>query len=349
MATIRYNNVGIKAMSACVPARRFDNRKLGDDYPKEEVEHIIGNIGVLERRLAPADITASDLAVKAAIRLMEDNAIEPDSIDVLLFMSQTQDYRIPATSCLLQHRLGLSKECCCIDLSLGCSGYVFALSTAYAYASQEGVRKVMLIDAETFSKIVNPKDKVDWPLYGDAATATLVEKGDYGESVFQLRSDGAGEEFIKIKGGMRYPITEDSLKEMVDSEGNVRNELQIYMDGLEVFNFSMRVVPKSVREICQASGTALEDIDWLVFHQANKFMTDFFPRKLKFPAHKAPNSIQSFGNTSSASIPLTIVSQLEGRSGGGDRTVLCGFGAGMSWGTAYLTLKGCNISPVFDY
>lgn len=350
MAIIKYHNVGIRAMSACVPSKVYSNRDLGYLIPEEEIEKTISNIGIEERRIADDDVCASDLAYKAAVKLMEDNKIDPESIDVLLFMSQTSDYRIPATSCILQHRLGLSKDTCCIDLTLGCSGFVFALSTAFAYASMEGVNRVLLLDGETFSKIVNKKDKVDWPLYGDGATATLIEKGDFEESVFILKSDGAGEGAVKIPGGgMRNPATAESLVETVREEGNIRNDLEVYMDGMEVFNFAMSVVPKSVKEIAKITDTTLEDIDWLVFHQANKFMTDFFAKRLKFDMNKVPYCIQKFGNTSSTSVPLTIVSELHDKMKDGDRVVMCGFGAGLSWGTARVIFHKCKISPVVDY
>lgn len=350
MAIIKYHNVGIRAMSACVPSKVYSNRDLGYLIPEEEVEKTISNIGIEERRIADDDVCASDLAYKAAVKLMEDNNIDPESIDVLLFMSQTSDYRIPATSCILQHRLDLSKDTCCIDLTLGCSGFVFALSTAFAYASMEGVNRVLLLDGETFSKIVNKRDKVDWPLYGDGATATLVEKGDFEESVFILRSDGSGEDAVKIPGGgMRNPVTSQSVIESVREEGNVRNDLEVFMDGMEVFNFAMSVVPKSVKEIAKVTETTLDDIDWLVFHQANKFMTDFFAKRLKFDMNKVPYCIQKYGNTSSTSVPLTIVSELHDKVKDGDRVVMCGFGAGLSWGTARVVFNKCKISPVIDY
>lgn len=351
MALIRYKGVGIRAMAACVPSRVFSNRDLGYLIPDEEIEKTIQNIGVEERRIADPDVTASDLACKAARRLLDDNGIAPDGIDVLLFMSQTSDFRIPATSCLLQQRLGLSTDTACLDLTLGCSGFLFALSTAFAYASMEGVRRVLLLDGETFSKIVNRRDKVDWPLYGDGATATLIEKGDdFGESVFLLQTDGRGEEAVKIRGGgMRHPFTAESLVETEREDGNFRNDLEVYMDGMDVFNFAMRVVPRSVKRVCAETGTALPDIDYLVFHQANKFMTDFFAKRLGFDLEKVPYCIGKFGNTSSTSIPLTMVSELAGRLKAGDRLVLSGFGAGLSWGAVRLDAGDVRISPVFDY
>lgn len=347
MAIIKYKNVGIKAMSACVPKKIVYNRDLGYLIPEEEIEKTIQNIGVVERRVVDDDVCASDLCCKAALKLMEDNDIDPKSIDVLLFMSQTSDYRIPATAPILQHRLGLTIDTLCLDLTLGCSGFVFALSTAYAYANM-GLR-VLLLDGETFSKIVNKRDKVDWPLYGDGATATLVEQGDYEESVFILKSDGSGKDSVIIRDGMRNMITPDSCVEKEEEEGNIRSGLEVFMDGMAVFNFAMKRVPKSIKELVEVSGTTMEDIDWLVFHQANKFMTDFFTKKLKFNSEKVPYCIQKYGNTSSTSVPLTIVSELHDKLKDGDRVVMSGFGAGLSWGTARVVFNGCKISPVIEY
>lgn len=349
MATIRYNNVGIKAMSACVPKGVVYNKDLGYLIPEEEIQKTIDNIGVRERRIADADVCASDLAYQAAVNLMEDNDIAPESIDVLLFMSQTADYRIPATAPVLQHRLGLSIDTLAMDLSLGCSGFVFALSTAYAYASLPDVKRVLLLDGETFSKIVNRKDKVDWPLYGDGATATLIEKGEFGESTFILRSDGSGRDAVIINDGMRNPITTDSLVEKANANGDIHNGLEVYMDGMAVFNFAMKRVPKTIKEITEVTGTTLDDIDWLVFHQANRFMTDFFVKKLKFNPERVPYCIDRYGNTSSTSVPLTIVSELHDKLKDGNQVVMAGFGAGLSWGVAKVTMKGCKISPVIEY
>lgn len=347
MAIIRYKNVGIKAMSACVPQKIVCNKDLGYLIPEEEIEKTIQNIGVVERRVVDDDVCASDLCYKAALQLMEDNQISPDRIDVLLFMSQTADYRIPATAPVLQHRLGLSTDTLCLDLSLGCSGFVFALSTAYAYANM-GLR-VLLLDGETFSKIVNKRDKVDWPLYGDGATATLVEQGDFEESVFILKSDGSGKDAVIIRDGMRNKITQDSCIEKEEKDGNIRTGLEVYMDGMAVFNFAMKRVPKSIKEIVEITGTTMDDINWLVFHQANKFMTDFFTKKLKFDKERVPYCIQKYGNTSSTSVPLTIVSELQDKLKDGNRVVMSGFGAGLSWGTASIVFNGCKISPVIEY
>ena len=349
MAKITFHGVGIKALSACVPPEIVYNKDLGYLIPEEEIEKTISNIGIEQRRIAAPDVTASDLCFKAARRLMEDNQIAPESIDVLLFMSQTADYRIPATSCLLQQRLGLPRETLCFDISLGCSGYLFALSTAFAYASMQGINRVLLLDGETFSKIVNRRDKVDWPLYGDAGTATLIEKGDYGDSTFMLYTDGSGENTLKIHAGMRNPITPDSCVEREQEEGNIRSDLEVFMDGLDVFNFAISKVPKSIKLLLKETDKTIDDVDYLVFHQANRFMMDFFVKKLKISPDRVPYCISKYGNTSSASVPLTVSSELSGQLDGSHTVVMSAFGAGLSWGAAIMQMRDCKVSPVIEY
>ena len=349
MAKITFHGVGIKALSACVPANVVSNRDLGYLIPEEEIDKTINNIGIDQRRIADDDVTASDLCYRAARQLMDDNDIAPESIDVLLFMSQTSDYRIPATSCLLQHRLGLPRETLCFDITLGCSGYLFALSTAFAYASMDGINRVLLLDGETFSKIVNRRDKVDWPLYGDAGTATLIEKGDYGQSTFILNTDGSGENVLKIHAGMRNPITPESCVEREQEDGNIRSDLEVFMDGMDVFNFAISKVPRSIKSLLQETGHSINDVDYLVFHQANRFMMDFFVKKLKISPDRVPYCISKYGNTSSSSVPLTISSELSGRLDGDNTVVMSAFGAGLSWGSALLEMRDCKVSPVIEY
>ena len=349
MATITFHGVGIKALSACVPPDIVYNKDLGYLIPEEEIEKTINNIGIEQRRIAADDVTASDLCFKAAQQLLTDNDIDPGSIDVLLFMSQTPDYRIPATSCLLQHRLGLRRETLCFDISLGCSGYLFALSTAFAYASMQGVNRVLLLDGETFSKIVNRRDKVDWPLYGDAGTATLIEKGDYGDSTFMFYTDGSGANALKVHAGMRNPITPESCIEREQEEGNIRSDLEVFMDGMDVFNFAISKVPKSIKLLLKETDKTIDDVDYLVFHQANRFMMDFFVKKLKADPARVPFCISKYGNTSSTSVPLTISSELPGKLDGRHTVLLSAFGAGLSWAAALMQMNDCKVSPVIEY
>jgi 3-oxoacyl-[acyl-carrier-protein] synthase-3 len=350
MAFLAFENVGISAMAACVPPKISYNKDLTGLMSETEIEKTVESIGIKEKRFVTEDVCASDLCCKAATQLIHDQYIDPGSIDVLIFLSQTSDYRIPATAPILQQRLGLAQTTACFDISLGCSGFVYALSTAFSYASVKTVNHVLLLVGETFSKITSQRDKVNAPLYGDAGTATLIGKGDYGKSFFSLHSDGAGKDAVMIPaGGMRNPANTDNLEEKEAEDGNIRSASQIYMDGMAVFNFTMRVVPKNIREILERSGTTLEEIDYLIFHQANKFMTDFFMKKLKVPAGKVPYCLDRYGNTSSASVPLTVVSELYGKPGSKHQVLMSGFGAGLSWASAILSLGNCRIFPLLEY
>lgn len=348
MATVRYSNVGIMAISACVPKTVVSNRDLGYLIPEEEIEKTINNIGIEERRIADADCCTSDLCFRAAQKLMQDNDIDPESIDALIFVSQTSDYHQPATAPILQHRLGLTKETICFDINLACSGYVFGLSTAYAYANM-GLR-VLLLVGETMSKIVSRHDKVNTPLFGDAGTATIVEQGDYGNAVFSLHSDGSGALVMNVPyGGFRNQSCEEGLKEEVDADGSIRTGEQFRMDGMGVFNFGMKEEPKDIKRLLAECEMTIDQVDVLVYHQANKFMTDFFSKKLKIDASHTPYSLKRFGNTSSASIPLTIVSEMRDGYKERSRTILSGFGAGLSWGSVMLDLSKCAISELIEY
>lgn len=348
MAIVRFENVGIRAISACVPKTVASNRDLGYLIPEEEIEKTIQNIGIEERRIADADCCSSDLCFKAAEKLMQDNEIEPASIDALIFVSQTSDYHQPATAPILQHKLGLSKETLSFDINLACSGFVYGLSTAYAYANM-GMR-VLLLVGETMSKIVSRQDKVNTPLFGDGGTATFIEKGDYGKAVFSLHSDGSGAMVMHIPyGGFRNQSCVDGLKEETDTDGSIRTGEQFRMDGMGVFNFGMKEEPKDIKRLLSECEMTMDQVDVLVYHQANKFMTDFFSKKLKIDASHTPYSLRRFGNTSSASIPLTIVSEMKDAYPKREHAILSGFGAGLSWGSVMLDLRKCIISDLIEY
>lgn len=352
MARLQFNGIGIRAISACVPSKISRNEEaLKGIVPDEEIAKTVNAIGIREKRIAPSEVCASDLCVRAAEKLFEDNPeIARESIDVLLFMSQTADYKIPATASILQDRLGLSQNCAAMDLSLGCSGYVYALSTAFAYANTPGVNRVLLLDGETFSKIVNPKDRVNAPLYGDAGTATLVEKSEqFGTTHFVLKTDGSGENAVKIPAGAcRLPASEATLAEQTAPDGSVRSACEVFMNGMEVFNFAVRCAPAVVKELGEFSGISVEAADRVVFHQANKMMTDFLAARMKVPRSNVLYSLEKYGNTSSASIPLTIAECLSGKDASGN-AVLCGFGAGLSWAAVSLSLAESKISQVVEF
>lgn len=350
MAIIKYKDVGIRAVAACVPKNIAYNRDLGSLIPDDEIEKTIKSIGIEERRIADKDVCASDLCYKAAAKLLEDNDIAPDSIDALIFVSQTSDYHQPATAPLLQSRLGLSKATLAFDVNLACSGYVYGLSIAFAFASQIGCDNVLLLVGETMSKTVSPTDKVAVPLFGDAGTATLISKMNGEQSIFSLNSDGSGSDVIKMPyGGYRNQSCTEGLMPHEAEDGNIRSGEQFFMDGMAVFNFGLKVEPKDIKAITREIGLEPNDLDILIYHQANKFMTDFFSKKIKISPDKTPYCLRKFGNTSSASIPLTIVSELKNAYPRRQKVLMSGFGAGLSWGSVILSLENCEISSIIEY
>lgn len=352
MAYITYKGVGIKSVSSCVPKKIMYNNDLGYLVPEQDIEKIIQTIGISERRYAEEDVCASDLCFKAAQKLIKDNEIDPNTIDGLIFVSQTPDFKVPGTAPILQNRLGLKQECLSFDVNLACSGYVYGLSIAFSFATQTGINRILLLVGDTLSKPISPKDKLTVPLFGDAGTATLIEKGQYPDSYFSLNSDGSGAEIMQIKyGGYRHPSCPEGFEEKTDEEGNSRNGENIWMMGMEVFNFGLKVVTSDIKTLLNINGKSTEDIDVLIFHQANRFMTNFFAKRLKIPQEKTPYSMNKYGNTSSASVPLTIVTEMNDPEKYTNRecVIMSGFGAGLSWGTALVSLKNTYISDLVEY
>lgn len=351
MAELKFNGINIIGMAGAVPANTIKNREYTEYFDKEAVNDIVDKTGVEERRFVTGKTTASDLCYAAAEKLIEDLQIDKSEIDILLFVSQTPDFRMPATSIILQDRLGLAKSTAAFDVSLGCSGFIYGLSMAYAYAQQPGIRKVLLLDGETRSKVYHPKDRKTGFIFGDAGVAALIEKDtNVRNSVFSLNSDGSLHHLIKIdSGGYRNESSEDSLKEkVVDEYGNIRTDEHGYMNGTDVFNFVLREIPKNIKQTLKFADATLEDFDYYVFHQANKFMNDYLVKKLKLDVNKVPSTISKYGNTSSVSIPITIVDQLKDKTEGKKELFLCGFGVGMSWATAFIPTNNMKISEIVE-
>lgn len=351
MALLQYTNVGIRGMSACVPANTIHNLAYTEHFSAEEARDITEKTGIQQRRHALPGVTSSDLCYHAAEKLIADLQVDKTEIDLLVFVSQTPDYRMPASSILLQKRLGLSMQTMAFDISLGCSAFVYALSVVYALMERSGLRKALLLDGETRSRVYSAKDRKTAFLFGDGGTATLIERGEqYGSSYFSLNSDGSREDLIKMKaGGYRYPTTIETITEkVVDEYGNIRSEEHGYMEGADVFNFVLREIPPDIKRLEAYAGLSMQSMDYCLFHQANEYMNSYLAKKLKLPAEKVPSCIAQFGNTSSVSIPLTIVSQLQGKLQGAHPAMLCGFGVGMSWATAFLQFNDCHISDLVE-
>ncbi len=351
MAFLNYRNIGISGLAAAVPRNIIDNYKYTTYFDTEAVKEVVDKIGIKERRFADEDTCASDLCFAAAEKLLTDMSIDRTEIDLLVFVSQTPDYKMPATSIILQHRLNLQKSAIAFDINMGCSGFIYGLSTVYSYMQQKGFRKALLLDGETRSKVYSPKDRNTAFLFGDAGVAALIEKDEkYGESFFSLNSDGSRGHLIMINaGGYRNPSSIETLKEkVIDEHGNIRSEEQAYMNGPDVFNFLIREVPKDVKNTLAYAEADKDSIDYFVFHQANDYINNYLGKKLKLDKDKVPMSIEKFGNTSSVSIPLTIATQLQDKFDEKKKVLLCGFGVGLSWATAILNLNQCHISDLVE-
>jgi 3-oxoacyl-[acyl-carrier-protein] synthase III len=351
MATLYFENVGITAMAAAVPAKVIYNLEYTDHFSPEEAKLVVDKIGVYQRRFADPGVCSSDLCFKAAEKLITDNEINRNEIDLLVFVSQTPDYRMPATSVILQDRLNLPQNTVAFDLTLGCSGFIFGLAVVYSMMERSGLRKALLLDGETRSRIYSPKDRQAAFLFGDAGTASLIERSaGVGKSFFSLNSDGSKENLIKMKaGGYRFPTTVETMKEhIVDENGNIRSDEHGYMNGSEVFTFVIKEVPTDIRKILEFSGVNISDIDFFIFHQANQFINSHLVKKMKLDPDKVPSTIQKFGNTSSVSIPLTIVSELKGKLDD-KRVLMTGFGVGMTWASCIIETQKCMISEIVEY
>lgn len=350
MAIFEYNGIRVTGFSAAVPQKVFNNYTDNAFFSQEDALAIIGKTGIKERRVATSDICASDLCFVAAEQLLNEMGTNRDEIDVVIFVSQTPDYRMPATSLLLQDRLQLSKSCAAFDLNLGCSGFVYGLNIAYGFGQQQHIRKVLLLNGETRTRAYSFKDRQTGFIFGDAGTACLIEKDTLAPtSYFLLHSDGAKSDAIMIKaGGYRYPSSEDTLKEKVREGGSIRSDEHGVMDGAAVFEFVITAVPRQIRQLFNLSNMSMEQIDFFVHHQANIFMNGHLSRKLKLPDHKVPYSLHRYGNTSSVSIPLTIVSELYDKLDGCKKMQLSGFGVGLSWGSAIIEVASPYIGKIVE-
>ncbi|WP_154855460.1 3-oxoacyl-ACP synthase III family protein [Cyclobacterium xiamenense] len=351
MAFVAFSGPQIRGLAAAVPGKRIVNLDYTENFSQEIAAGIVEKTGIFERRFADPNTCASDLCLAAAQRLIQDTDLDTGTVDLLVFLSQTPDYRMPATSLLLQAKLGLSSRCMAFDVNLGCSGYVYGLSLVFSLLQTGGIRNALFLVGETRSRVYHPKDRRVAFLFGDAGSATWVGTGNSGDkSYFNLQSDGTRADLIRINGGgYRNPSSSETLREkVVDMHGNISTDEHGSMDGAEVFNFLIREIPPHFRDTLRYAGVGLGDIDFFLFHQANKFMNDYLAKKLKLDGQKLPCSLDKFGNTSSVSIPLTWVSELGDRARAADRLMLSGFGVGMSWASAILSPGFCHVSKLVE-
>ena len=334
-----YKNVTLRGISACVPSNVFDNRNLSLLGSSDQIQKFIDTTGVVTRHVVNGrNLCSSDMCYHAASKLLNELNWRPDEIDCLLFVSQTPDYIMPATACILQEKLGLSNECFAMDISLGCSGWIHGMAAIGALIQNGGFKKGLLLAGDTSTVTKSPKDKSTYPLFGDGGTATALEytEGSPGLRV-HTATDGKGYKAIIIPdGGFRNFYTHDSLKEVEYEDGIVRNNLQTSLDGPGVFVFAISKAPRSITGLLERFNLDIDNVDYFILHQANKILNEKIRTKLRLPVEKVPYSIEEFGNTSSSSIPLTMVTRLRQQlTKGHCNLVTCGFGVGLSWGTIY--------------
>lgn len=351
MAIIKFSGIGITAMAGAVPNHVIENLKYTDYFPEDQVRDVVDKVGVFERRFADTETCSSDLCFAAAQKLIFDNVIDRSEIDLLIFISQTQDYRMPATACTLQHRLGLNKNCIAFDINLGCSAFIYGMSVAYSMIQTGAIRKALILDGETRSKVYSPRDRRSAFIFGDGGVAALVECNEkFGETTLSLNTDGSRADLIMIKaGGYRHPSTPETQKErIVDEYGNMRSEEQGYMKGGDVFNFVIREIPRDIKKTIADANKTVDDIDYFCFHQANNFINAFIAKKMKLDVNKIPHTIEKFGNTSSVSVPLTIVSELKDKMNGRKTLLMSAFGVGMTWATGVVSFVDTKISELVE-
>ena len=349
MAVSTISSVKIAGIATVVPSQSSPVGSGGDDG---DLSKVIASTGVHSRRVSAPEVCTSDLCVKAAEVVLDGAHWDRDTVDLLIFVSQTPDQVLPATACLLHGRLGLGKQCAAFDVNLGCSGYVYGLSLASAHLQAGMASRVLLLVGDTISKITSAEDRSVAYLFGDAGTATLLER-DAGAAPMNYitGTDGSGGVHLQVEAGLfRKPSSEITRTQTVREGGNVRNDEQLFMNGAEIFNFTIREIPSLIRSTLEQAQWSLNDVDAVVLHQANQFMINYLAKRMKLPPEKVVLALEEYGNTSSASIPLAICAQLKDRlSKGRMKLLLAGFGVGFSWAAAAIELDQPFIAPVTDY
>jgi len=319
-----------------LPESIITNEELSAQFPDWTPDKIEDKIGVRERRVVRPDETALDLAIKACGKVLENE--NKSDIDFLILCTQSPDYYLPSSSCILQDRLGLRTEIGAFDFNLGCSGYIYGLGISKGLISAGLAGKILFVTSETYSKHLNPLDKGNRTIFGDGATASIIEFSDRNNIFeFELGTDGSGfENLIVPNGGLRNKY-EANAQAIRNNDPTTANDL--YMNGPEVFNFTIKRVPDMVKNILLKNHMAMDDIDYFIFHQANKFMLDYLRKKIKVPEEKFYNNMLYTGNTVSSTIPLALHESLkEKKIKSGDKILLVGFGVGLSWGATIIEI-----------
>ncbi|MDR1741324.1 MAG: ketoacyl-ACP synthase III [Synergistaceae bacterium] len=355
------DGVSIGGVGACVPEYEVDNLSFGAELFGKDIDGAVKTTGVRTRRVCPpgSGITALDMAVRAAEALFGACTVRPSDVGGVIFVTQTPDYSMPNNASQAANLLGLSNDCAAFDASIACPGYVYGLWLGGLTARSMSA-PVLLLNGETHS--ASPRDRSTVLLFGDAGTATLIlpagkagdagDAGDAGEKrwLFGFWTDGSKYDALMVpEGGARHPFNEHSLEYRGTPESGVRRPVDIAMDGMAVFDFAVRNTPRCMASLMEAGGVSVGDVDVLLLHQANLYMMKQIAKRLGFPPEKMPVSLDRYGNSSSATIPVTICSELNGRLDAPLRVLAAGFGAGMAIGVGLFNLGPCACTSVVEY
>lgn len=329
----------IRAISYYLPERVVTNEELVAEFPEWTVEKIADKVGVRERHVAAEGETSVDMAVRAAESLFEQYSdITGDNIDFVILCTQSPDYFLPSSACIIQERLGLTTACGAFDFNLGCSGYVYGLAIAKGLVVAGIAKNVLLLTAETYTRYLHPRDKGNRTIFGDAATATVISTEGFAEiGNFALGTNGAGAENLIVRTGCsRNPEKAGDLS--FDENGNPRSSDHLFMNGAEIFTFTQKNVPLVVRQTLENNHISQDEVNMFIFHQANSYMLNFLRKKIKIDPEKFYVNMSDIGNTVSNSVPIALVqAKEEGRLSG--PVLLCGFGVGYSWGGCILNIE----------
>lgn len=329
----------INAISYYLPETVLTNEDISNRFPEWTVDKIASKIGIRERHIAAADEFASDLAINAAEKLFSEYNIARSSIDFILYCTQSPDYFLPTTACILQDKLSLSNSVGALDFNLGCSGFVYGLSLAKGLIVSRAAKNVLLITSETYSKFIHSKDKSNQTIFGDAATATLISNEREGFKIgeFVFGTDGSGAENLIVRNGGIKNFNEKG-DDVIGEEGFIQNDSNLYMNGSAIFQFTVSAIPGLVKETLNKNQLEQSEIDLFVFHQANKYMLDFIRKKIGIPEEKFFYFLESCGNTVSSTIPIAIKEAIDKKVlTKGRKSLLAGFGVGYSW-------AGCTLN-----
>lgn len=331
-------NCCIKAIETYLPESILSNEMISSQFPEWNPDKIEKKIGIKQRRVVSNSETALDLAVEAGKKVLKN--YDSDKIDFVILCTQSPDYFLPTSACILQTKLGLKTSVGAFDYNLGCSGFIYGLTMAKAFIGSNMAKSVLLVMSDTYTKHINALDFADRSIFGDGATAIIVESCQEPQiHDFVVGTDGKGAENLIIpNGGMRNMFDPDAIL-IEDSSGNKRTKNDLYMNGPEIFNFTIEAVPSLVRKVLFKNNTAAENINYFIFHQANKFMLDYLRKKIKIPKDKFYNNMLLTGNTVSSTIPIALKDCIDNNIvKSGDKVLLCGFGVGYSWGATIITI-----------